>query len=122
MLSKKAKSIIGVRDLLELYLDFNSLTPNRNDWTEKRLHRNEPRLIRYQRLVALFRAFDIKTSIATFHEGKFIDWKNPVYRPLFARARQEMVDEIIPEAWDIDDLHFAEVSSTFETCSSIASV
>lgn len=46
-------------DLLEKILEFNAMTPNKNEWSEKTLNNNKPRLIRFQRIKALLLAFDI---------------------------------------------------------------
>lgn len=46
-------------DLLEKILEFDAMTPNQNEWSEKTLNTNKPRLIRFQRIKALLIAFDI---------------------------------------------------------------
>lgn len=46
-------------DLLEKILEFNAMTPNQNEWSEKILNYNKPRLIRFQRIKALLLAFDV---------------------------------------------------------------
>ncbi len=87
------KTIIGARELLGLFLDFQVVTPVMRKWTEKGLADNKPRLIRFQRLVALFKAFGIQTTVSSFDEGEFIDVTNPAYGSLLAKIKQDFDSE-----------------------------
>ncbi|MFI5387051.1 MAG: hypothetical protein ACHQ50_13135 [Fimbriimonadales bacterium] len=111
----KEKTIISARELLEHYLEFNGLTPNKENWSEKSLATNPPRLVRFQRLVALFKAFGIETEVSSFHKGEFIDVKNPAYRPLLVRIRSEVDDEVIAQHLDPQSQqHWADLRHVFE--------
>jgi len=92
---EKDKRVIQTRDLLHLYLEFQSLTPDRLKWNASALADNPPRLIRYQRLVAILAAFGIKTDLASFDKGEFIDANNPAYEPLLTRARKELPESLV---------------------------
>jgi len=56
---------------------------------------NPPRLIRYQRLVAIIAAIGIKTDLASFNQGKLIDADHPAYEPLWSRARKEFPESLV---------------------------
>jgi hypothetical protein len=112
---ERLQIIISAQDLLEHYLDSNGLTPNRKNWSEKRLATNPPRLVRFQRLVALFKALGIKTKVSSFHKGEFIDVKSPAYRPLLARIRRELDDKVIAQHSDPElHQHRADLRYVFE--------
>jgi len=114
-MARKEKTIISTQHLLEQYLEFNGLTPNKENWSEERLAANPPRLVRFQRLVALFKAFGIETEVSSFHKGEFIDVKSPAYRPLLARIRSEVDDEVIAQHLDPElDQHWADLRCVFE--------
>jgi hypothetical protein len=67
------KPDIRAHDLIDRYLEFQTLPPDKHDWNAIALADKPPRLIRYQRLVAILAALDIKTELASFDKGEFID-------------------------------------------------
>ncbi len=92
---EKKTDVIKARDLLWLYLEFRGLAPDRHEWNASALADNPPRLIRYQRLAAILAAFGIKTDLASFDRGEFIDANNPAYEPLLSRARKELPESLV---------------------------
>jgi len=86
----KHRAAFSAQDLLDLYLEMCGMIPNQDDWTEKSLKKNKPRLIRFQRLRALFQAFGIPFELKRFREGEFIDPDNPVYEVFLEKARAEL--------------------------------
>ena len=74
------------------YLEFQGLTPNKLSWNPSALADNPPRLIRYQRLGAILAEFGIKTDLASFDKGKFINEKDPAYEALLSRASTSLPD------------------------------
>lgn len=70
------KSEIRAVDFLNMYLEFNTMTPNKKDWTRRRLAKSPPWLNRLLRLEALIKAFGLRTTLAEFHNGFWIDWRN----------------------------------------------
>ena len=89
------ETVIRAQDLINFYLEFQGLTPNKLDWNTSALADNPPRLIRYQRLVAILAAFGIKTDLAAFENGKFINENDPAYEPLLSRARTELPESLV---------------------------
>ena len=83
-------TVIRTRDLLYRYLEFQRLAPHKHNWSASAMAGDPPRLIRYQRLVAILGALGIQTDLASFDEGAFIDVNNPAYEPLLSRARNEL--------------------------------
>lgn len=59
------------KDILDLYLEFVCLEPDKNVWDEDWLQNNEPKLFRLKMLMSLFRAFDLG-DIKDFDQGSFI--------------------------------------------------
>ncbi len=60
----------NTKDLIELVFKFVAMVPNRNDWNEKSLIYNEPRLIRFKRIISLLHAFGIaqpNTEVASLN-------------------------------------------------------
>lgn len=51
-------------DLLEKIFDFEAKTPNRNEWSVKKLQGNLPRIVRLQQIESLLIAFDLHESQA----------------------------------------------------------
>ena len=90
---KREKAEYTALDLLRQYLELCGFTPDQSEWNTEALRENPPRLIRLQRLKALFHAFGIPFDRSQFEKGKFIDWKNPVYEVFRDRARAWFVRE-----------------------------
>ncbi len=93
--NEKDETVVRAHDLIYHYLEFQGLTPNRLDWSMSALADNPPRLIRYQRLVAILAAFGIKTDLASFDKGEFINENDPAYEPLLSRARKELPESLV---------------------------
>ncbi len=89
----RKQSKYSALDLLRQYLELCRYTPDHRDWTERALEKNPPRLIRLQRLKAMFHAFGIPFDPQSFREGGFIDWKDPVYEVFLERARSQFLRE-----------------------------
>jgi len=89
------KTVIQTRDLLNRYLGFQGLTPNRLESNVSALAGNPPRLIRYQRLMAMLAPFGVKTDPPSFEKGKFIDANNPAYEPPIARILADLNDSLV---------------------------
>jgi hypothetical protein len=92
--NEKDETAVRAHDLICSYLEFQGLTPNKLSWNPSALADNPPRLIRYQRLGAILAAFGIKTDLASFDKGKFINEKDPAYEALLSRARKECPDAL----------------------------
>ncbi|MFM8393189.1 MAG: hypothetical protein ACKOB4_04625, partial [Acidobacteriota bacterium] len=76
---------VSALNLLYQYLDFRVMVPDLSHWNEHRLGDNVPRLVRLQRLKAMFRAFQINWDPSEFAQGKFIDPRQDKYAPLLRR-------------------------------------
>jgi hypothetical protein len=57
-------TVIRTRDLLYRYLEFQRLAPQKHKWSASALAGDPPRLIRYQRLVAILGALGIQADLA----------------------------------------------------------
>lgn len=66
------KDIYTSKDILDLYLEFVCIEPDKNVWSEDWLQNNEPKLFRLKMLKSLFRAFDMG-DIKDFDQGSFIE-------------------------------------------------
>ena len=108
------------KDLLDKLLEFRAMTPNSDEWNEKSLKHNEPRLIRFRRINSLFKAFELKhkkkektnflnllsesskekelskDEIIGFFEGKFITTRESVKYP----NSQKLIEKV--KAFDSD--------------------
>ena len=93
LMKGRKQSKYSALDLLRQYLELCRYTPDHRDWNERALEKNPPRLIRLQRLKALFHAFGILFDPSSFQEGDFIDWKDPVYEVFLERARSQFLRE-----------------------------
>ena len=65
------KDIYTAKDILDMYLEFVYMEPDKNVWDEDWLQNNEPKLFRLKMLKPLFRAFDLG-EIKDFDDGSFI--------------------------------------------------
>jgi hypothetical protein len=79
-------------DLLHQFLDLQGLTPDLDNWTEKYLIDNEPRLIRLRQLMALFRAFGIPWNPESFVTGKFFNPEDDRYQATLQKLTAETGD------------------------------
>lgn len=69
----KIKVILPERELLFLYLDLYSMSPDTVDWSEQYFKDNPPRLIRYQNFCALAGALQLPyQNISQFEWGDFV--------------------------------------------------
>ena len=93
--NEKDETVIRAHDLICGFLEFQGLSPDRLDWNASALGGNPPRLIRYQRLMAILAAFGIKTDLASFEKGEFIDANDPAYEPLLSRARRGLPKSLV---------------------------
>ena len=59
------------KDILDMYLEFVCIEPDKNVWDEDWLQNNEPKLFRLKMLTSLFRAFELG-EIKDFDDGSFI--------------------------------------------------
>ena len=84
---------VTARDLLHLYLELRSMSPEVVEWSEERLADNPPRLVRLRQLTALFRAFGIPWSMSSFRDGSFIK-QGQDHEALLQRAASEMPAEL----------------------------
>jgi len=82
----EGKKTITARDLLHTFMELRLLTPNLKQWTQRRLKDNPPRLLRLQRLQAMFAAFGIPFDPAAFIQGKFINVDHPGYEGILKEA------------------------------------
>jgi hypothetical protein len=109
------QTTFSARDLLYLYLEMRQLTPKEKEWNEKALAENPPRLIRLQRLKALFRAFSIPFDLKKFRKGRFIDWKNPVYEVFLERARaafsKQVAEGKLSGMLEVDSFYLSDIFS-----------
>ena len=65
------KDTYTAKDILDLYLEFTYMEPDKNVWDEDWLQNNDPKLFRLKILKSLFRAFDLG-EIKDFDDGSFI--------------------------------------------------
>jgi len=65
------KDTYTAKDILDLYLEFVCMEPDKNVWDEDWLQNNDPKLFRLKILKSLFRAFDLG-EIKDFDDGSFI--------------------------------------------------
>jgi hypothetical protein len=102
--NEKVETVIRAHNLIYGFLEFQGLSPDRLDWNASALGGNPPRLIRYQRLMAILAAFSIKTDLASFEKGEFINAHDPDYEPLLSRARMELPESLVSsmESWRED--------------------
>ena len=75
------------KDILRIFFELLSLSKDINEWSVEKFKYNEPRLLRYQQLMALLQAFNIPTDIHTFVNGSFIDGTHEKY----AKIRKYMM-------------------------------
>lgn len=61
----------SAQTVLDLYLEFEAMQPDKRTWTPDKLRDNPPRLYRFQMLTSLFRAFDLG-DLRKFSEGTFV--------------------------------------------------
>ena len=64
-------NVIRAHDLIYGFLEFQGLSPDRLNCTTSALRENPPRLIRYQRLIAMLAAFGIKSDLVSFETREF---------------------------------------------------
>ena len=76
---RKEKSVITAVDFLHMYLEFNTMTPAKKDWTKRKLAKSPPWLNRLLRLESLIEAFGLRTELVDFHKGYWVDFENPAY-------------------------------------------
>lgn len=79
---------ISAHDLVRLFLDLQTMSPEIERWSEDHFADNPPRLIRLRRLMGIFRAFGIPWGPESFKIGSFIQHENPLYAPLLERAAE----------------------------------
>jgi hypothetical protein len=77
--------IVSALNLLYQYLDLRMMVPDLSHWNEKRLGDNVPVLVRLQRLMSMFRAFQISWDPSEFSQGNFIDPRQDKYAPLLRK-------------------------------------
>lgn len=75
-----ADAFFLLQEVLELKLMVSDLA----SWTVERLSDNPPRLIRLQRIHALFCAFDLPSDYFEFQNGEFINPEDPDYAIVLA--------------------------------------
>jgi hypothetical protein len=78
------------KDVLDLYLEFESMQPDKRTWTDGRLKDNQPRFHRYKMLRSLFEAFDLG-DVKKFADGNFV-LKRRIedYNSLIKRMKSEL--------------------------------
>lgn len=76
-------------DVINQFLEFQSLVLNTAMWKESELMDNPPRLYRFNQLQALFRAFDLG-QLPEFENGNFVE-KRPVegYQIIFDKVQKD---------------------------------
>jgi len=114
------KSEFTAIDLLEKVLEFTSMSPNPNSWNFDSLKSNPPRLIRFQQIDSLMKAFFpyennhwgiSKVSLESFLEGDFIlerdlsDYEETI-QYIKDYIREETHDAIETSRIDLDELEF----------------
>ncbi len=89
-LERTSMQEITARDLLSAFLELRRMSPEFSDWTEERLNNNPPRLLRLQRLMALFRAFRVPWAPSSFIIGKFVQPDDSRYASMLRRLADEI--------------------------------
>lgn len=54
-------------DIIPIFIQFSKMT-RKEEWNEKALKDNEPRLYRFQQIEALLKAFNVKGGIKTLED------------------------------------------------------
>jgi hypothetical protein len=62
----------SAQSIIPKFIEFKRMTPHTKKWNLKELEKNLPRLIRYKRLMALLKAFNINCSLEEFKGGDFL--------------------------------------------------
>ena len=84
------KEAFTAKNVLDLYVEFESLQSDEDTWTEDKLHNNPPCFYRFKMLQSLFRAFDLG-EISEFTDGTFIlKRKIEDYSPLITQMKSEL--------------------------------
>jgi hypothetical protein len=99
---RKEVSVVTAVDFLHMYLEFNTMTPDKKDWTRRKLAKSPPWLNRLVRLEALIKAFGLRTKLVDFHNGYWIDWRNSSYDRFFEAAGTEDPKNPL-ERWDVEE-------------------
>lgn len=104
---------------LEAADDFEGLTPDRSTWSEEALQGNPPRLVRYRRLRALERAFDVRPGFEALLDGSFLDHRPP--HPELAEARwvYERLKDYLCAAWRVLDFNGGMLEASGEFCRAV---
>lgn len=78
------------KDVLDLYLEFESMQPDKRTWTDGKLRDNPPRFYRFKMLQSLFRVFDLG-DLKKFAEGNFVlERRIEDYTLLIKRMKSEL--------------------------------
>jgi len=96
---RKEKTVITAVDFLHMYLEFNTMTSAKKDWTKPKLAKSPPWLNRLLRLEALIKAFGLRTKLVDFHKGHWIDFENSAYDVFLDAAGAEILENPV-EQWD----------------------
>lgn len=82
--------MFDARSLLDELFGLLSRQPDVATWTVAALGENPPRLIRLQRLTALFRAFELPWDVPRFMKGGFVNVEHPAHAALIVQADREL--------------------------------
>ena len=96
------KQNFSALDLLEAYLDLHNRDSNASEWSEERFADRPPLFYRYQRLVALAKAFEVEAYLSKFETGSFILSRKHTNYPLLQSDIEEFIKEKNP---NIDTIH-----------------
>jgi len=78
------------KNVLDFYLEFEGMQPDKRTWTEDKLKDNPPRLYRFKMLQSFFVAFELG-DIMEFAEGTFVlKRKIGDYRTLIKQMKSEL--------------------------------
>ena len=77
-------------DLLATWIELKTLERNTATWSEEGFTNNPPRLVRYRRLMALFRAFGMTCDPLSFEHGEFIDEEHAEHGQLLKRVASRL--------------------------------
>lgn len=75
-------------DIIPIFIKFSRMT-KKEDWNEKALKDNEPRLYRFQQIQALLKAFNVKGGVGSLMEGDFYKEKSWVKQMLYIKDLHE---------------------------------
>lgn len=83
-------NLVTTKTLLHAYLDVADRIVNMKSLDDEQFPRSPYILYRFQRFMAIYRAFKIPCDPRSFHKGEFIEWESPKYVPILEKLRTQL--------------------------------